>query len=99
MVFSIVTIIAGVHENQRGHHKMMILNSLLFDSLLKSCVFLGVVGASHHSELLLERSPSVTIPIGEQRVASSEQRLAARRDCVHVASGLQKHLQRLKTQK
>ena len=62
MVFSIVTIIAGVHENQRGHHKMMILNSLLFDSLLKSCVFLGVVGASHHSELLVERSLSVTIP-------------------------------------
>ena len=69
MVFSIVTIIAGVHENQRGHHKMMILNSLLFDSLLKSCVFLGVVGASHHSELLVERSPpSVTIP-SEQREA------------------------------
>ena len=51
MVFSIVTIIAGVHENQHGHHKMMIPNSLLFDSLLKSCVFLGVAGASHHSEL------------------------------------------------
>ena len=96
MVFSIVTIIAGVHENQRGHHKMMILNSLLFDSLLKSCVFLGVVGASHHSELLVERSLSVTTLSSERH---REQRLAARRDCVHVASGLQKHLQRLKTQK